>query len=782
VHRGITTAIEIRPAAEPTRAPESCALPAALPHAALLTQLLERGGEAVLIASAAGRELEIVYANPAAGRLLGGDPAQIVGGGLLTRGLVGAELASRTALRLAIDTGYPYRGTAHLCRLDGSPLAAMVDLSPLAEGGGDLWLAMVREAPPAAGQAARPAGHAAAVEPASGIDTLDLVADGAPDMVLVWDADDRLIAGHGQSGALLRGHADLPRPGMRHAELMRALVEGRAFDLPLASTARFLADRAMQHRDGGAAELPLKGGRWTRLTEQRLPDGGAVTLLSDISKYRWAEQALGESEDRVRAVAANAPIVLFATDRSGNLTLCEGKGLAVLKMKADRLVGQSIRHRMRRYPPLLAAFDRAMQGETGTVSLRVGHRHYDCWLAPSRGTGNRVAGVIGVATDVTRQRQAEAALRASEQRFRDVVRAADEVIWELTPDQRFAFVSENCANVLGAPAEVFVANDPLDLIAVGARARAMRRLAVQCRPTRPFKDVELPLSLPDGRRLWASVSGLPSFHTDGRLKSFRGVARDVTSRRQAAERLQAATKAAEGANRAKSEFLANVSHELRTPLNAVIGFSEIMLSEMLGPLAGAYKDYAKDINTSGKHLLDLINDVLDLSKAEAGRLDLIEEMLEIDEVVEASLRFVRERADQLGVRLETRLPERLPRLLADERKVKQILINLLSNAVKFTESGGTVGVEAALAPEGGLALTVADTGIGMTVEQIPVALATFGQVDSSLSRRYEGTGLGLPLVKALIERHGGTLDIESQPAVGTRVTVTFPPHRLHAIK
>jgi PAS domain S-box-containing protein len=756
-------------------APAVCA--PELAQAEVLAALMARSQEAVLLARPRLGAIAIVFANAAAGRLLDGDPAQLVGANLLTCGTVGADPATRTALRLALDSGYPYRGSAHLCRLDGSPFAASLDLTPVTTADGTLWLALIRaevRAEP------RPAIRAAP-EPAA-TETLDLVRDGTPDLALLWDADDRLTDVGGNPAALLPGQAQAFKPGTSFTDLMRALVERRVFDLPLAASQRFLSERASQHREGGrAVEQLLKGNRWLRITEQRLAGGGAASLWSDVSKYRWLEQALSESEDRIRAVAASAPIVLFATDRAGNLTLCEGKGLAVLGVKADRLVGQSIRHRMRRYPGLIAALDQALAGETCTVSLRVGQRSYDAWLAPSRGPGGRIAGVIGVATDVTLQRQAENALRASEQRFQDVVRAADEVIWELTPDSRFSFVSDNCVGVLGAPAAVFVAADPMDLIAVDGRMRAVRRFALLRRRPRAFKDVELELALPDGRRVWASVSGGPTFHANGRLMSFRGVARDVTARRHAAaERLKAAIAAAEGANRAKSEFLANVSHELRTPLNAVIGFSEIMVSALLGPLPDAYRDYASDINSSGKHLLDLINDVLDLSKAEAGRLDLAEEMIEVEDVVEASLRFVRERAERLGVHLDTRLPPNLPRLLADERKVKQILLNLLSNAVKFTEAGGRVGVEAALAIDGGLDLTVADTGIGIRAEDIPVAMATFGQVDSSLSRRYEGTGLGLPLVKALIERHGGQLSLQSEPGVGTRVTVSFPPARVVA--
>ncbi len=235
---------------------------------------------------------------------------------------------------------------------------------------------------------------------------------------------------------------------------------------------------------------------------------------------------------------------------------------------------------------------------------------------------------------------------------------------------------------------------------------------------------------------------------------------------------------AEGANRAKSEFLAMMSHELRTPLNAVIGFSDIMRNEMLGPVGSArYRDYAVDINESGKHLLDLINDILDLSKVESGEDELHNEDICVPDMVHAVLPLVRGSAKSGGVELEVILEDGLPLLRADERKLRQILINLLSNAIKFTEAGGKVGLRAWCREDGGHVFEISDTGIGIALEDIPKALDSFQQIDSDLSRKYEGTGLGLPLTKALVELHGGALDLHSEVGVGTTVTVRFPATR-----
>ena len=242
--------------------------------------------------------------------------------------------------------------------------------------------------------------------------------------------------------------------------------------------------------------------------------------------------------------------------------------------------------------------------------------------------------------------------------------------------------------------------------------------------------------------------------------------------------LSLALEAAATSSQAKSQFLATMSHELRTPLNAIIGFSELLKSEALGPLGSErYAEYAADIHDSGSHLLSLINDVLDFSKAEAGRLDLREEPLDLREVLTDCLRLTAPGAKEAGIAVSLDLPPTAPAVVADARRMKQIALNLLSNALKFTAAGGAVRVSLALEDDG-LAMAVSDTGIGMTPEQIPVALEPFGQVDSSLSRRHEGTGLGLPLCRRFAEAHGGSLTIESELGKGTTVTVRLPAERL----
>jgi signal transduction histidine kinase len=225
-------------------------------------------------------------------------------------------------------------------------------------------------------------------------------------------------------------------------------------------------------------------------------------------------------------------------------------------------------------------------------------------------------------------------------------------------------------------------------------------------------------------------------------------------------------------------FLANMSHELRTPLNAVIGFSEMMVNRSFGDLNERYIAYATDINRSGEHLLQVINDILDISRIETGNVEMNEETFDAARAIKACVDLIRDRAGEEQVEVFAELAEDLPYIEADQRKFKQILINLLSNAVKFTPAGGRVGVHADINSSGQFAVRVADTGIGMPAEDIPVALAPFQQVDNRLARAYEGTGLGLPLVKSLTELHNGTVSIESAPDKGTTVTVALPAARI----
>jgi len=249
--------------------------------------------------------------------------------------------------------------------------------------------------------------------------------------------------------------------------------------------------------------------------------------------------------------------------------------------------------------------------------------------------------------------------------------------------------------------------------------------------------------------------------------------------RRSRARIKDAMNSAHIASRAKTDLLANMSHELRTPLNAIIGFSGSLNEETFGSVGSdKNREYLNDIMSSGVHLLGLINDILDVSAIEEGRLKLHEENISIANIVETVIHMLRPRAERAQVTIKPLTGNAIPMIYADERRVKQVMINLISNAIKFTPEGGNISVGVSRKDDGSLAIEVIDNGIGMDDEEAAISLSRFGQVDSSLDRKHEGTGLGLPLTQGLMELHGGTLKIESEKGQGTLVTVTFPKERV----
>ena len=236
---------------------------------------------------------------------------------------------------------------------------------------------------------------------------------------------------------------------------------------------------------------------------------------------------------------------------------------------------------------------------------------------------------------------------------------------------------------------------------------------------------------------------------------------------------------AEAASGTKSAFLANMSHELRTPLNAILGFSEMIMKQMLGPGAAArYSAYARDIHDSGRHLLSIVSNILDVSKIESGKMNLEEETIDVAELIDESLPYVAETCRTKGIELRVEPPAAMVAVIGDRLRLRQVLINLLSNAAKFTGADGRITVAAEIDRDGRLVIEVADTGIGMSAEEIPLALEEFTQLDNSMVKRFEGTGIGLPLANKLVEMHGGSLRIESAKNIGTQVFLTLPAGRV----
>ena len=371
------------------------------------------------------------------------------------------------------------------------------------------------------------------------------------------------------------------------------------------------------------------------------------------------------------------------------------------------------------------------------------------------------------------------AVREREERFQDFAASSSDWFWEMDEELRFCFFSDRYTAVTGVAESVLMGKTREETGIPGVEPEVWEQHLQDLHAHRPFRNFIHPRQKPNGDTVWLSINGNPWFDRDGNFRGYRGTGRDITDQIEIQKALQTAKEEAEAANRTKSEFLANVSHELRTPLNAIIGFSELMLASDLAPGGmPQHRGYLEDIHSSGLHLLSLINDILDLSKIEAGAEELEDEVLDAGELATTVLRVVVQRAEKSGLKIDCCATDELPALRADERKLKQALLNLLVNAIKFTPSGGSVRLDIRCDDEEGYIFEVSDNGIGMAQEDIPTALRQFGQIDSALNRKYEGTGLGLPLTKALVEMHGGRLELESRLGEGTTVTIVLPADRI----
>jgi PAS domain S-box-containing protein len=381
-------------------------------------------------------------------------------------------------------------------------------------------------------------------------------------------------------------------------------------------------------------------------------------------------------------------------------------------------------------------------------------------------------------TLLRRRIQAETAAAEAGRQYAMIAEAATDVIVRMNPDGRRVYISPACRDVLGyEPDELLGSNladvvHPDDRIVLQQAFAALRGEAA--RSTVIYRGRHR-----NGHYVWLEIAFRAiNDPGTGAMREIMASTRDISARKLAELQLARAKEAAEIANRAKSNFLSGMSHELRTPLNAIIGFSEMMQREMFGPLGNTrYAGYATDIKRSGEHLLELINDILDHAKIEAGQLEIHDDAIEIVEVVDFAVHMLAVQAEEAGVTVESDARSGI-RLLGDERRVRQILLNLLSNAVKYTPAGGRVLVQASFDSNDDLVLAVSDTGIGMTDVEQQRALQPFAQIDNERNRNKQGTGLGLALTRQLAELHGGGLELTSVKGEGTVVRVYLPATRI----
>ncbi|MEC9346859.1 MAG: PAS domain-containing sensor histidine kinase [Pseudomonadota bacterium] len=618
--------------------------------------------------------------------------------------------------------------------------------------------------------------------------------------------------GHAFDGVAVfdaRGHRESTDEGLFHEfggttlDDLRERVRRAAQDTTAAAAVLTAASE-----DAGVL---LGDGRTLSFRRIPLADGSTLAVAKDISDEVARKIALDKSEIRHQTFVDLASDWTWETDAEHRFTAVSGRFEALTGIPAATLIGRRFIDigDLRADPEVFRNLHKAMQGLEAFSDFvcplkivgDIGRPRVRIAASPMNDDDGRFIGYRGVASDVTRQFHAEQDAYAARRTLQDAVRAASEGI--VVFDSRGAFVMCNpeVANAFAVAGHLLRPGGTLTgLVHELLNSRLLRLPDTDARSAAATVmdevergDLNREFTAANGR--WYRVSarraqdgGMVLVFTDitalkssqvtlsNRVIELQQAKSELETQRaelaRVANNLATARSQAESASRAKSEFLAAVSHELRTPLNAIIGFSEVMKQEAFGPLGQPrYRDYVGDILESGQHLLTLINNILDLSKAESGRLELNAEPTDLLSIVETATRMACPR--NMETTMSVDVPEDIGDVVVDAQKLKQILINLISNAAKFTPANGSIRISARRGADG-VRIVVKDTGIGMRQEDVPNALLAFRQIDSSLGRKYGGTGLGLPLAARFAELHGGSLQIESSLGVGTTVTVFLP--------
>lgn len=517
--------------------------------------------------------------------------------------------------------------------------------------------------------------------------------------------------------------------------------------------------------------------------------GAHTELQSRISERDQLFHALRKSEREYRAVINSVSDVIFETDENGKLVFLNETWKRITHGEVSETIGQSLfmlidpadqMKQKEMFEELVRGERQAYRIETRINTGAETSKPVEIAFSMLRMAEDKSIRIVGTITDIEKRRRAELAMREAEQRFRGMFENSISGIYQIAPDGRIVSANPALAEILGYRSADELMETVTDIgkqvyVRDADRKAFVDKLVFEGR----VSGIETEIKRKDGRRIWIMENARVVRNERGSVEYFEGSIWDVTERKVAEDTMRNARLQAEISSRTRMEFLANMSHELRTPLNAVIGFSEIIKDEVMGPLQiPVYKEYAQDIYDSGNYLLKVISEILEVSKIETGNRELAVTTFKLPKALKSCMIIMASRIEQARVEVHMDIPDELPELQAEELGVKQIMLNLIGNAIKFTPEGGRVDVGARVDKTGELVIEVKDTGIGMSADEITKAMQPFGKVDTAFSSMKAGTGLGLTIVDSLVSLHGGRLELISEKGKGTSARVILPAFRV----
>ncbi|WP_446402232.1 PAS domain S-box protein [Coleofasciculus sp. C1-SOL-03] len=600
------------------------------------------------------------------------------------------------------------------------------------------------------------------------------------------------ITGYPESELVGRLVQDITHPDDRdhNIEYLQQLMTGKVFT--------YSTEKRYIRKDGKW--------RWVYISLSRVRDSEndqnyILAVVEDISDRKATEAELRDSEAKFRAFLESASEAIMVTNAQGEIVVFNAKAEELFGYQRTEVLGQPIEYLI---PPRYHSSHRSKRANYMThPQKRVMGEIKN--LSAQRRDGSEFPVEVGLSTiqtqngrfvivflnDITERQQAEneikrlnhqleRQIRETETRYAQIVELAEEGIWVTNAQGNTTYINQAMARMLEYTEAEILGHAIADFITPGDNYFAPSS-SMPLNPSQVHRQ-EVQLRQKSGDTIWAYMSTSPVLDDQGNLLWSCALVYDITERKQAEkqlresnERISLANAELARATRLKDEFLASMSHELRTPLNAILGLAEALQEEVYGKLTAKQRKSLATIEQSGKHLLDLINDILDLSKIESGKMSFSVTPVSVDWVCKSSLTFIKQQAQQKNIRLDYQIPPGVSEIEVDERRLRQVLVNLLSNAVKFTPEGGEVSLTVtADADNEQLQFSVTDTGIGIAPENLNKLFKPFVQLDSSLSRRYAGTGLGLALVRRIVELQGGSIGLESEVGKGSCFTVTLP--------